>query len=226
MTPIFPFLRIYRRFFIFRQRSHKNTNSREAEKRKGDFYMDLKAILGEKYKDGMTADEISAALADYDPTSGMIKKDMFDRTASELAAAKKQLKEKLTADEQAKAEQDAFKQQLADLQKENQQMKLKESFVTNGYDSKTAVAMAEAYSSGDMVKFASLNAAYMADQQKTMAAKIKEDLLKGTPGIGAGTQQSTADLTKQIDDAKASGNMALAASLIRQQAKKVNIGAE
>lgn len=72
--------------------------------------MNLKAILGDKFKEDMTVEEINTALADFDPTNGMIKKDLFDRTASELAAAKKQLKEKLTADEQAKAEQDAINQ--------------------------------------------------------------------------------------------------------------------
>lgn len=181
--------------------------------------MDLKSILGEKYKDGMTFEEINAALADFDPTSGMIKKELFDRTSSELAATKKQLKEKMTAEEQAKAEQDAIRQKLADLEKENQQMKLKDSFIANGYDAKTAAALAEAYSSGDMAKFASLNAAYMAEQQKAIAAKVKEDLLKNTPGIGAGSGQQTIDYLKQIEEARNSGNMPLVAALIRQQAE-------
>lgn len=77
-----------------------------------------------------------------------------------------------------------------------------------------------------MVKFASLNSAYMAEQQKTMAAKIKEDLLKGTPGIGAGTRQTAIDLSKQIEQAKADGNMPLVAALTRQQAEAVSAGAE
>lgn len=182
--------------------------------------MDLKTVLGEKFKDGMSFDEVNAALADFEPTTGMIKKDLFDRTASELAAAKKQLKEKLTTDEQAAAQQKEFQDQLAALQKENQQMKLKESFVGNGYDAKTAAALAEAYSSGDTAKFASLNAAYMADQKKTIAAQVKEDLLKSTPGIGgAGSQQQPTDYSKQIEQAKADGNMPLVAALTRQQAE-------
>lgn len=186
--------------------------------------MDLKTLLGDSYKENMTLSDIDAILKDKNlvDTSALPKqvdKAVFDKTASELAAAKKQLKEKMTAEEQAKAEQDTFKQQLADLQKENQQMKLKDSFIGNGYDAKTAASLAEAYSSGDMAKFASLNSSYMETQKKDIAAKVKEDLLKSTPGIGAGNKQEKVDFSKQIEEARNNGNMPLVASLIRQQSE-------
>jgi uncharacterized coiled-coil protein SlyX len=60
--------------------------------------MDLKTLLGDDYKDGMTIEEINAALADKNfvdsstlPKS--VSKEVFDKTASELAAVKKKLRE-------------------------------------------------------------------------------------------------------------------------------------
>ena len=60
--------------------------------------MDIKTLLGDTYKEGMTIDEINAALADknfVDPTTlpKSVTKDVFDKTASELAKVKKELKD-------------------------------------------------------------------------------------------------------------------------------------
>ena len=162
--------------------------------------MDLKTLLGDAFKDNMTLADIETVLKDknfVDPSTlpPSVPKGDFDKAASDLAAAKKQLKEKSTTDEQAAAAQKEIQDQLAALQKENQQMKLKESFIGNGYDAKTASALAEAYASGDMTKFATLNATFMADQKKGLEASIKEELLKNTPGLqggGAGGAQGGA----------------------------------
>ena len=50
--------------------------------------MNLKELLKDKYREDMNAAEVAVALADYDPTAGMIGKDMFDKTASELAGSR------------------------------------------------------------------------------------------------------------------------------------------
>lgn len=47
--------------------------------------MELKDLLGEDYKDGMTIEEVNTILAN----KNFIAKDTFDKTASELAALKK-----------------------------------------------------------------------------------------------------------------------------------------
>lgn len=47
--------------------------------------MELKDLLGADYRDGMTAEEIAAALA----TKSFVSKETFDKTASDLAAIKK-----------------------------------------------------------------------------------------------------------------------------------------
>jgi len=170
--------------------------------------MDLKALLGESYKDGMTLEEITAALADktfVDPSTlpKSVTKDVFDKTASELAAANKKLKEKLTDDEQSAAQQKEFQDQLAAIQKENQQMKLEKQFLSGGYDSKTAVALAEAAAGGDMAKFTELNTKFMEGTKTALQASIKADLLKETPGLqgggkpGDGTEPSIGEKAAQ-----------------------------
>lgn len=60
--------------------------------------MDIKALLGDSYKDGMSVEEINAALADktfVDPTTlpKSVDKDMFDKKVSELAKVNKELNE-------------------------------------------------------------------------------------------------------------------------------------
>ena len=153
---------------------------------------DLKSLLGDKFKENMSIEEITAALADktfVDPATlpKSVTKDVFDKTASELSAAKKQLAAKLTDDEKIKADQDAFQKQLTNLQKENQQMKLEKQFLSGGYDAKTAVALAEAAAGGDMAKFTELNSKFMEGTKTALQASIKADLLKETPGLqGAG----------------------------------------
>ena len=88
---------------------------------------DLKAALGEQYRDDITADEIITELGKLnlvDPSTlePSIPKTQFDKTASELAAAKRELKslseKNLTEDErkaQAITERD---QKIAELTRE------------------------------------------------------------------------------------------------------------
>lgn len=190
---------------------------------------DLKTLLGDEYKENMTVEEITEALKDKTFVNPLtlpksVDKKVFDKTASELAAAKKKLKEKMSDDEAKKEEQDTIAEQLRELQKENSQMKLKENFLSNGYDAKTASNLAQAYSEGDMSKFAKLNADFMTSKEKTLQAKIKEDLLKGTQGINGGSSNSEVDFSKKIEEARARGDMPAVASLIRQQAETQSKG--
>lgn len=75
--------------------------------------IDISKIDG--YAD-MTPEQKIAALEAFeteDPDySGYVKKDIFDKTASELAAKKKELNEKLTEDEQKKQEEQEEREEL------------------------------------------------------------------------------------------------------------------
>ena len=71
----------------------------------------------EGYAD-MTAEEKLAALEAYEmDTTGLVKKDLLDKATSEAANYKRQLREKLTADEQAEAERaEVFKNMQTELE--------------------------------------------------------------------------------------------------------------
>jgi len=103
--------------------------------------MDLKTLLGDAYKEGMTIDEINAALADknfVDPATlpKSVAKDVFDKTASELAKVKKELKDlqesTMTADEKLKAELEKATTAQLTYKKELSKLRAKEIFVSAG----------------------------------------------------------------------------------------------
>lgn len=113
--------------------------------------------------------------------SGYVKKDLYDKTASELAAKKKELKDKLSDDEKEKLEREQKAQELQDnydkLLRESNISKATAKFLALGYDDKLAAETAEAYVDGDTEKV-------FANQQKAQAAfekKIRAEALKDTP---------------------------------------------
>jgi hypothetical protein len=61
--------------------------------------MTLQELLGDAYKEGMTIEEIETALKDKDLYEGYVKKEVFDKTASEVAKLKKQLRDKMIEEE-------------------------------------------------------------------------------------------------------------------------------
>ena len=133
----------------------------------------------------MTPEEKIKALEAYELTepdySGYVKKEVFDKTASELADSKKQLREKMTADE-IKAKEDLEKQEK--LQSDYDALLRKVSLSENkakllaiGYDEKLANDTAEAMLDGNIDKV-------LANQKKHLDAiekKIREDVLHDTP---------------------------------------------
>ena len=102
----------------------------------------------ENYEE-MTIEEKLAALEAYEPDmSDYVSKITFDKTASDLAAAKKALREKQT-DEEAKAQKDSEERaaliaRVEELEKEKTINSYVNSFLGLGYDEKTAKATAEA----------------------------------------------------------------------------------
>lgn len=135
--------------------------------------------------ENMTPEQKIAALEGFDMPdpdySGYVKKDVFDRTASELANTKKQLKDKMTDDEAAKQKE---KEEREELEK-NYQALLRKSTVSEhkaellgmGYEEKLAQETAEAMADGDTAKV-------FANQKKHLEAvekKVRAEALKDTP---------------------------------------------
>lgn len=138
----------------------------------------------EGYAD-MTPEQKLAVLEGYDMPdpdySGYVKKDVFDKTASELAAKKKELTEKMTEDEQKKQkeqeERDELQSKYDKLLHESEVSKFKAKLLGMGYDEKLADDTAEAMANGDSEKV-------FANQKKHLEAvekKVRAEALKDTP---------------------------------------------
>ena len=137
----------------------------------------------EGYAD-MTLEQKLAALEAYevdDPDySGYVAKEIFDKTASELSNTKKQLREKMSADE-IKAKEDAEK--MEELIKERDAL-LKEKTISGhkanylalGYDEKLATETAEAMANGEIEKV-------FANQKKHNEALEKKAFVSKVPTI-------------------------------------------
>lgn len=164
--------------------------------------MTLQELLGDSYKEGITIEEIQTFLQDktlVDPTQGYVKKDVFDKTASEVARVKKELKEKMTEDEK---KADEVKQQLEmfeELKRENALNKYEKTYLSNGYSAERAVAIAKALAENDFETAAKETAAHT----KEVVENAKAEAMKGvkTPVGGGSTGQTGssfgADLAKE-----------------------------
>lgn len=165
--------------------------------------MDIKKLLGEGYREGMTADELVQALEAVElPEDGSLKK-ANDDLSREAAKAKRDNKAKDNAIEELRG-------QLAALQRENSISRHTAGFVGMGYDQEAAMASATALADGDA-------AALMAQQSKFLQgyrAKVQAELMRQTPGPAAGGGAEI-DYQQQIQTAQAAGDFAAAAYYTR-----------
>ena len=143
--------------------------------------IDVSKIEG--YAD-MTPEEKIAALESYDAEDnhdGYIKKKLFDKTASELAEAKRQLRAKMSEDEVNKQKEQEERAELEAkynaLLRESNISKYKAKLLGLGYDEELADSTAEAMIDGN-------SEVVFANQQKHLISvekKLKADILKNTP---------------------------------------------
>lgn len=148
--------------------------------------------------DALTAEQKLEAVLKLDipekvDLSGYVKKDLFDKTSSELAEAKKTLKGKLTEDEAAAAEKqaqwDSLQEQMKALQADNEKLKQERTesiykakyLAMPGFDEKLAEETAKAMAAGQMDRV-------FENQQKANEAykkQVQAELVKGDPKPGA-----------------------------------------
>lgn len=185
----------------------------------------LSDLLGSAYKEGMTEDEISAALQNVNVGQGndaeVTKlKAALSKANSEAAEYKKQLRSKQTADE---AEAAAQKEEHDKLLKENSELKRsmtlserKAKLLAMGYDENLATETATAMVDGDLDKVLANQSKYLEVQKKN----IQADHMRKTPRPAAGSENTGGmDYAKKISEAQASGDMAAAAYYTRLQAQ-------
>lgn len=137
--------------------------------------------------ESMTPEEKVAALEAYEPDmSGFVSKATFDKTASDLAAAKKSLREKMSEEEAKAAEQAAanaaIMAELEALRTEKMVAGYVNSYLTMGYDEKLAKSTAEALAKGDMDTVFKNQKIHADNREKA----LRTELLKNTPPPAAG----------------------------------------
>ena len=135
------------------------------------------AMTPEQKLDALTKFEIPEP--DY---SGYVKKDQFDKTASELAKIKK---EKSAAENDTKTKEtelDSLKKMVEELQKDKQIATYTAQYIGLGYEKALAEETAKAVVDGDTAKVFENQQKFLGEYEK----KIKADLMKGSPKLGGG----------------------------------------
>ena len=163
--------------------------------------MNVKDLLGDAYTEGMSAEDMITALEGITlPTDDSAEidrlKTALSKSNTEAANYKKQLKEKMSAEE-IKAKEDA--ERIEELTKERDALLRektvaghKAKYISLGYDESLANDTAEALANGEFEKV-------FANQKKHTEAvekKIRAEVLKTTPKPEGGTGSET--ITKEI----------------------------
>lgn len=151
--------------------------------------IDTKLITG---YDTMTPEQKLEALQGFefpDPDyTGYVKKDLYDKAASDAASWKKKHNALLSEEEQKKQEADEkwadMEKELAGLRKEKTVSQYTAQLLKQGYDEALAASTAAAMESGDMGKVFANNQKFL----EGYAKRIIAEKLKGTPrGADGGT---------------------------------------
>lgn len=173
----------------------------------------------------MTAEEKLAALEAMElpepDFTGWVKKDALDKVASEAASYKKQLREKMTAEEE-KAEREAeeraaLQQRVQELEREKTIHEYVTSYLAMGYEESLAKTTAEALVAGDMETVFENQRSFAQAREKALRAEI----LKTTPRPMGGSEPKV-DYSGKLAEAQASGDFAAVAYYTRlaQEAAK------
>lgn len=152
-------------------------------------FIDVSKIEG---YEAMTDAEKVEALTAYElpeaSTDGYIKKSLFDKTASELSATKKALREKMTVDEarsaeiaelqaQKQAEIDEIKAKLESVERENAKIKHVSGYVGIGFSKDVADAIVDAHLTGDIVAVIEHTRKHI----DALKASIKAEMMNADP---------------------------------------------
>lgn len=184
----------------------------------------LSDLLGKAYKEGMTEDEISAALETVGQgTDAEVNrlKSALSKANSEAADYKKQLRGKQSEDEAnaaaQKEEHDRLVQENTDLKRSIALSERKTKLLAMGYDEALATETATAMVDGDMDKVLASQSKYLEVQKKA----IQADHMRKTPRPTAGSEGTGGvDYAKKIAEAQASGNLTAAAYYTRLKAQE------
>ena len=185
----------------------------------------LSDLLGEAYKEGMTEEEISAALEGKKSSSEAEMnrlKNALTKANSEAAEWKKKVREYQT-DEEAKAaaqkeEFEKIMQENADLKRAANISDKKAKLISLGYDEKAADETAGAMIDGDLEKVIANQAVFLEAQKKNAVADQMRKTARPNGNGSDGDNSNGQDYDSLIAEAQASENLAAAAYYTRLQA--------
>lgn len=171
--------------------------------------------------ENMTPEQKVAVFEAYELPSpdytGFVKKDVFDRTTSELAETKRKYNALLSAEEQEKLKRDEEHQALLDkvaaMEKNETISKHKASYLAMGYSEEHATKAANALTEGKMDEVFAIQKEHLTAHDSA----LKADLLKTTPTPppGAGSGGTGTDYNKLALEAQANGDYTTAAYYMR-----------
>lgn len=160
----------------------------------------------EGYREDMTAEEKVALMESYEAPeapqpdmSKLISKAQFDKVASELADAKKQLRSRMTDEEQReenrKAAEQAMQQELAELRRLHAVSQAKANYLALGYADELAERAAIATTDND--KEALFDVMTQHDNLRKKA--LRAEILRETPAPLAGEGEDT-EARRELDE--------------------------
>lgn len=171
--------------------------------------MDLKSLLGDAYKEGMTIDEIEAAIADktfVDPSSlpPSVAKSQFDSKVSELAATKKELEnlknQNLTDEQKVQQALADAKQAESDFKKKSVRLDVEKIFVSAGLEQKDYDSFIDGIVSEDSsasTELAQKLVTMLDSQKKATESAVRKELRGKLPDPPSGGDGS---VTKEAFD--------------------------
>ena len=142
-----------------------------------------------------SVDELMAELAKERAEKAKLK-NSFDTASSELAATKKQLRTKMTAEEQIEEEKrladEAKDAKIQELESKFRTMNYSKRYMGIGMDEKTAESLSEL--TGELVdadKFFSALGKFITASNKAAEESYRQELIKNNPDINAGSGGDT-----------------------------------
>lgn len=161
------------------------------------------------YREDMTADEKLELLASYEAPNPepapeerrgpTVSKAQFDKVMSENASLKKQMRSRMTEDEQReedrRASEEALRQELETLRKEKTISGHKASYLALGFGDDMAAEAAQALADGDTDNVFALTRKHITALERELRAKI----LKETPVPPAGEEDEATRADREFD---------------------------
>lgn len=162
-----------------------------------------------------TVEELMAKIAQKDADYAKLK-NAFDSKASALSKTEKQLKAKMSAEEQIEEEKriadEAKDARIQELESKFRTMDYSKRYMGIGMDEKTAEALSELTGElTDVDKFFSVLDKFMKAKIKSAGENAVQELIKSNPEIKAGTGEAdknawVSDMAKELAHQKSAAN--------------------